>query len=107
MKTLNSKRKWFTAGLAIAGLLISANALADELTLNWSLIQLKAAAGVPNGTEHQYELTGIIGFDNCPFCTINYNGWVTVSGKWDGHSQDATETIKIEGDIFIGYLFKG
>ena len=101
MKTFNAKRKWLTAGMAVAGLCLSTNVLAEQWVLSWDQIQLKAAAGVPNEKIHQYVLTGALSFkqEQCKFCSSGYDGWATISGKWDGHNQDAIESIKIEGGI--------
>jgi len=104
MKSLTTTRKWVTTGIAFAGLFVSANAFADNWDLSWNNIQLKAASGVPNNTEHQYVLTGALSMSEVcggfrKFCGEPFDGWATITGKWDGHSQDVTENIMIEGDI--------
>lgn len=100
MKILNATKIWFRAGVAIAGLLVNAITLADEGTLNVSNLVLKAVSGFPNAIEQKFEFTGVLYFMDCDNCVDQvYNGWATISGSWDGHSQEAIEAITYNGEI--------
>ena len=95
MKTFNATRKWFTAGIAITGLLASTSTFADTGSLFWNNLALKAATGVPDKSEHKYTLTGVLILKEGDF----HKGWATIIGTWNGASQVATESFTYNGEI--------
>lgn len=93
-------KRWLVAAVIPAALLVSTASSAEQWALFWDQIELKAASGVPDKSQHGYALTGVLTYrqQNCGFCGA-YDGWTEVSSQWDGASQEASEKLVITGNI--------
>lgn len=100
MTYANVFKRWLAAVVLPAVLPVSTVYSAEPWALYWDQIELKSASGVPDGSQHNYALTGVLTYreQNCGFCNY-FDGWAEVSSRWDGASQEASENFVMKGNM--------